>query len=68
MGASIDIAHVHACHAPKNSRRKTFVVLHKSAKFAKVFSIESFPLYGRYMYYQEFINPAVAGWALHYSP
>ena len=33
------------CHAP-NFAEKTFVCSHKTAKFAKVFSLESFPLYG----------------------
>ena len=29
-----------------NFEKKTFVNSHKTAKFAKVFSLESFPLYG----------------------
>ena len=33
------------CHTPK-FHGKTFANNHKTAKFAKVFSIESFPLYG----------------------
>ena len=37
------------CHDP-NFTKKTFVYSHKTAKFAKVFSFESFPLYGTYMY------------------
>ena len=47
MGVAIDIAHAHACHAPKKFVGKTFVVLHKSAKFVKVFSLESFLLYSK---------------------
>ena len=31
---------------PKISRKKTFANSHKTAKFMKVFSLESFPLYG----------------------
>ena len=31
---------------PQISREKTFVNSHKTAKFMKVFSLESFPLYG----------------------
>ena len=41
-----------ACAAPKdatppNFTEKTFTNSHKTAKFAKVFSLESFPLYGK---------------------
>jgi len=32
--------------SPQNFTAKTFVDSHKTAKFAKVFSLESFPLYG----------------------
>ena len=35
---------------PKKFVEKTFVALHKSAKFVKVFSFESFPLYGIHLY------------------
>ena len=36
---------------PPNFAEKTFTNCHKTAKFAKVFSLESFPLYGiRYSY------------------
>ena len=34
------------CHAPKISQKITFTNSHKTAKFAKVFSLESLPLYG----------------------
>ena len=33
------------CHAPKISQKITFTISHKIAKFTKVFSLESFPLY-----------------------
>ena len=43
-----------ACAAPKdatpqNFAEKTFTNSHKTTKFAKVFSLESFPLYGTYL-------------------
>ena len=37
--------HAKGRHAP-NFEEKTFVYSHKTTKFAKVFSLESFPLYG----------------------
>ena len=33
---------------PSNFAKKTFANSHKTSKFAKVFSLESFPLYGIY--------------------
>ena len=40
----------HFCHAkgphPQNFAEKTFANTHKTAKFTKLFSLESFPLYG----------------------
>ena len=36
---------------PPNFAEKTFANSHKIAKFAKVFSLESFPLYGSYQRY-----------------
>ena len=36
----------HVCHAHNKFADKTFVALRKSAKFAKVFALETFPLYG----------------------
>ena len=32
-------------HNPKFSRKKPFASIHKTASFAKVFSLKSFPLY-----------------------
>ena len=34
------------CHTPQKFVEKTFVTLHKPVKVAKLFSLESFPLYG----------------------
>ena len=46
---------LHVCHAPKKFAEKTFVALHQSSKFTKVFSLESFPLYG-YLHIVVFVN------------
>ena len=46
MGVGIDIYSACVCvPCPKKFAKKTFVALHKSVKFAKVFSLESFLLY-----------------------
>ena len=46
---------------PPNFAEKTFVNSHKTAKFAKVFSLKSFPLYG--MLFPQFLHP---GWGILY--
>ena len=35
---------------PQNFMKKTFTNSHKTAKFAKVFPLENFPLYGNFSY------------------
>ena len=44
--ADCSLCCVKECHVP-NFVEKTFANSHKIMKFAKVFSLESFPLYGK---------------------
>ena len=58
----VRFCHAKGHHIP-NFAEKTFAYSHKTAKFTKVFSLESFPLYGRYHICQQPIKGGSGKWA-----